>query len=424
MSSFTIDQLYEAYMDIEEYAEGGEYGPQDFGLDVWDWFGKDKHLGVSKEDWVRDWGHYLPTYDPTQVELAGRERDIDYKKALDVLDLSERATDRVYNTQTDIISTGLGEELGKATKMSGDIGLRSGSLESAIADTVATAGNKVQDLGDRLSIQKEEDLNKYNTTMVESALDFNRAEHENKKDFYNKTLAMINRLTEYGAFDKCQDPAAPYFCEDSGTCVEDANHCYIEQLPGRLDCALYPDDPDCEGYGPDDFDFDTLTFEMCQVDPSQEGCEGMYDQTDLNLTPDDYNTLTNYGEFNQDGSFTCHGNIAGVICTVIDEFLFGDEPGGLTFGEFTYQSLDMMLHAILGTGEDHCYWTGDFPCTDARCTEITDENGCRQCDCPDDLPAQPEGICLSTCDGSTPYQCIDCSCAETADDCGFPNPFD
>jgi hypothetical protein len=194
MPGLTIDQLYEAYMDI------GEGDPTPFAEDVWELFGRP--TGFTAEEWAADWGMYLPTYDPAAVKLAERTRDLDYQKAADILDITSRAANRVYATEADTLSTKLGTELGKAREVSGRLNLRSGSLESAVEDTLATSSNKVKDLGDRLMIQKDEDKNTYNASVVDATLDFDKAEHETKKELYNRTLAAISKLTEFGAFAK------------------------------------------------------------------------------------------------------------------------------------------------------------------------------------------------------------------------------
>tara|TARA_Y100000310_G_C20653636_1_gene800819 strand:+ start:71 stop:1024 length:954 start_codon:yes stop_codon:yes gene_type:complete len=213
--SLSIEGLYEAYME--------ETTP--FGEDVWEFFGGER-TGFTAEEWAADWGMYLPTYDPTSVHLAERERDIDYEKALNLLDVSSKAADRVYSTETDIISSNLGTEIGKAREVAGGIGLRSGSLESAVQDSVTSSSNKVKDLGDRLMIQKQADKDKYNAAMVDAALDFDKAEHQEKKELYDRTLAQISKLGELGAFAEktCEDDSlneCPEGTTLAGTCVSD-----------------------------------------------------------------------------------------------------------------------------------------------------------------------------------------------------------
>jgi len=224
MAGMTIDELYEAYME----------GDVSFAQDVYGWFGGEK-TELSPEDWEAKYGIYLPTYDPAQIHLAERERDLDYQKARDVLDISTKAADRVYTTEADTISTGLGKEIGKGRVMSGEIGLRSGALESAISDTIATSGNKVKDLGNRLMIQSEDDKNIYNAAMVDSALDFEKTEREEKEELYNRTMAAVQRLIGEGAFAEvsCTD-RGQVECGD-GSCADSPENCLDYQPPGGLE---------------------------------------------------------------------------------------------------------------------------------------------------------------------------------------------
>ena len=144
--ALTIDELYERYMDIGEYA--GE-GAQEFAYDIYDVFGMEKDLALEKEDWAAKYSMYLPSLDPTTMQLAERERIIDMTEAKDLWDVSKSAADRVYRTEQDTLRASLGKEMGKARKMSGRQGLRTGAIESAVADTIETSSNRVKDLGDR-----------------------------------------------------------------------------------------------------------------------------------------------------------------------------------------------------------------------------------------------------------------------------------
>ena len=181
----TVEELYAAYMDDEK----------SFAEDILEWFGP-KH---KPEGWESQYGMYLPTYDPAQVKLAGRTRDLDYRKARDILDISTKVADRVYATEADTISTGLGTEIAKGKAISGTLGLRSGSLEGALEDTMTIASNKIENLGDRALIQTEEDKNTYNAAMVDSALDFEKTEREEKEEFYDRTMKAVMRLSDIGA---------------------------------------------------------------------------------------------------------------------------------------------------------------------------------------------------------------------------------
>ena len=205
-NGMTIDKLYEAFMDIDEF--GDPTDPTPFAEDVFSFFGKDKLGGLDKEAWASKYGMYLPVWDPTQVHLAERERDLDYRSAMDTLKTTQAATERVYATEMDTLSTSLGKELSKGREIAGGIGLRSGGLESAIQDTIATTGSKAKDFGDRIKISKQEIDDKYNVAMVDGALDFDKTERQEKEEFYDRTMAMIMRLMDTGAFDEPEDPEA------------------------------------------------------------------------------------------------------------------------------------------------------------------------------------------------------------------------
>jgi len=243
----TVEELYAAYMDDEK----------SFAEDVYGWFGGDL-TGLSTEKWESQYGMYLPTYDPAQVKLAGRTRDLDYRKARDILDISTKAADRVYATEADTISTGLGTEIAKGKAISGTLGLRSGSLEGALEDTMTIASNKIENLGDRALIQTEEDKNTYNAAMVDSALDFEKTEREEKEEFYDRTMAAIMRLSDIDAFH-----ALP--CGELGkvSCITGGCADSEEQCPGDA-CGTpngsVTDPMECQGGAPNTtIDGTTLT---------------------------------------------------------------------------------------------------------------------------------------------------------------------
>ena len=199
-NGLTIDQLYEAFMDIDPEGEPLETKTP-FAEDVFTFFGKDKLAGYGQKEWAAKYGMYLPTFDPAQLHLAERERDLDYRSAMDTLKTTKEATERVYATEMDTLSTSLGKELSKGREIAGGIGLRSGGLESAMQDTVATTGSKAKDFGDRVRISKEDMDNTYNNAMVDGALDFDKTERQEKEEFYDRTMAAIMRLMDTEAFD-------------------------------------------------------------------------------------------------------------------------------------------------------------------------------------------------------------------------------
>jgi len=188
----TVDELYEAFID-EEF---------DFAEDVFAFFGKQTLGDLDQAAWAKEYGTYLPTWDPSQVNLAGRKRDLSYRNAMNLLETTQAATDSVYATELDTLSTSLGREMSKGREIAGGIGLRSGALESAIQDTIATTGSTAKDFGDRMRITGKETKDKYNSTMVDSALDFEKTERDEKEEFYDRTMATIMRLMETGAFDE------------------------------------------------------------------------------------------------------------------------------------------------------------------------------------------------------------------------------
>tara|TARA_R110002110_G_scaffold104112_1_gene262728 strand:+ start:3371 stop:4258 length:888 start_codon:yes stop_codon:yes gene_type:complete len=223
-NGMTVDQLYEAFMDIDE--EGVSTGKTPFAEDVFGFFGKEELGGYTQKKWAQQYGTYLPTWDPSQVNLAGRERDLDFTTAMDTLKTTQAATERVYATEMDTLSTALGAELSKGRQIAGGIGLRSGGLQSAIQDTIATTGSKAKDFGDRTRIAGEDTENIYNSAMVDSALDFEKTERQEKEEFYDRTMAAIMRLMDTGAFDDpfVECPEGEVLCADQqyhcGTCPD------------------------------------------------------------------------------------------------------------------------------------------------------------------------------------------------------------
>ena len=192
----TVDALYEAFMDL------ATEGKTPFAEDVFSFFGKTELAGLDAEEWAKQYGTYLPTWDPSQVNLAKRERSLDYRNAMNTLKTTEAATERVYATELDTLSSALGRELSKGREIVGGTGIRSGTVESAIQDTIATTGSKAKDFGDRTRIAGQETKDKYNSAMVDAALDFDKTEQQEKEEFYDRTMAAIMRLMDTGAFDE------------------------------------------------------------------------------------------------------------------------------------------------------------------------------------------------------------------------------
>ena len=222
--SITIDALYEAYMNMDTE------GDTPFAEDIFNFFGKPTLGGMKRKEWAGKYSMYFPTWDPSQINLAGRERDLAYRNALNTLQVTGDITDRVYTAELDTLSTALGKELSKGRDISSKTGIRSGDLEGAIQDTITTAGANVKDVGDRVIITKEDTENKYNSAMVETALDFQKTERDEKEAFYDRTMAAIMKLMETGAFDEeagcnkqCENCELPLIC----------NHCTGECQTGE-----------------------------------------------------------------------------------------------------------------------------------------------------------------------------------------------
>ena len=62
----TLDELWEAY----------ENKDQDFAGDVYDFMKTDLPFKITKEEFGRQYGMYLPEFDYTGIELGEREKEI------------------------------------------------------------------------------------------------------------------------------------------------------------------------------------------------------------------------------------------------------------------------------------------------------------------------------------------------------------
>jgi len=236
--SLTIDELYEAYMDIGEWGAEGEYGSQEFAFDVYDWFGADV-TGKGKEQWAAEYGMYLPSYDPTAANLAAQERELDYRDAENVYSLAKDISNQVYATAVGDVSASVATDFDKSRQIAGGLGLRSGGLKSATTEALKSSQNKVEALGDSLRLKQTEDQNTYNNVMADSTLDYDKALHQTKSEFYDRTLAMINKLTDIGAFTEAEDP-----CPGEKQCIDGS-------CGGSIGCGCpeNADDPTCVGTG-------------------------------------------------------------------------------------------------------------------------------------------------------------------------------
>ena len=275
----TIDELYEAFMDIGAWGTEGEFGAKPFAEDIFDFFDLGRK-GWDVGEWTKDYGVYLPSFDPAGIKLAGREKEIDYQKAMDTLDITQDVADRVYATELDTLSTELGREMEKGKTVAGGLGLRSGFLESAVEDTLERSATKTKDLGDRLMLSEDEMLNTYNTAMVDATLDFDKTKREEKEAFYDRTMRMIAKLTEQDAFGPTADVGLGGIDESDLTMANNIEACIAtlgpQPAPGTPEFTQWSEQrADCEGvpfiqpditeegdiiYDPGDFDFNIGGF--------------------------------------------------------------------------------------------------------------------------------------------------------------------
>tara|TARA_R100001082_G_scaffold37711_1_gene19865 strand:- start:3793 stop:4896 length:1104 start_codon:yes stop_codon:yes gene_type:complete len=225
----TLDELWKAYEDKD----------QDFAGDVYDFMKTDLPFKITKEDFGKQYGMYLPEFDYTGIELAERKRDIDYKEARNILDTSIDATNRVYATEMDTLSAGYGSQASKARSMAGRTGLKTGTLDEALETTYEQTANKAKSLGERLDIAQDEAGDKYNIAMVDSALDYDKTVQDEKEDFYNRTLAAIARLDARGVWDKKEGVK---MC--NGVEIPEDQECVPYQFEG-LDLGLGECNPAC-----------------------------------------------------------------------------------------------------------------------------------------------------------------------------------
>jgi hypothetical protein len=322
----SIEALYEAYMDINP--EGAPYETKTpFAEDIFSWLKGERPgelEGWDASDWAAEYGIYLPTWDPGKIDLAERKRDLAWRKARDVDNIATEESNRVYDVEIGKISEKLGTEVSKAREVAGGIGLRSGSLEAAVESTMEASSNRVEDLGDRLMIQKDEDQDTYNLAMVESALAFDKTKYQEKKDFYDRTMESLMDIYGEGGFDdRCTDPSVPVWCPTSGECVASQDDCSDDPIIGPGDQVVT--DPTGSGIADSTYctpiclDFAGMTaggmscYDSCLGTPTIGG--GMFSpqgfEAKARNEADAECRATagedSYAEYGPDGGYTCVG---------------------------------------------------------------------------------------------------------------------
>ena len=198
--ALTLEALFDAYMNTGEY-DLGEGEGLDFATDLYNWFGLPEG-GIGAKEFADKYSMYIPTYDPTEEHLAYQDKYLAFRNAGETHNLSKALTEELYSTEMENVSGALGKEVSKGKQMAGGLGLRSGTLESALEDTMDIYGGKAKDIGKQYDLKKTGDLNAYNTKLVDATLDYDKSEHRIKQDFYDEVMASMMRLSERGAFDE------------------------------------------------------------------------------------------------------------------------------------------------------------------------------------------------------------------------------
>jgi hypothetical protein len=204
MVGLSVEDLFNLYIDDEK----------SFAEDVYDVFGVGDLEGrATLEGFERKWGKYLPQFDPTRTRIGRQEKLFNIKQAFDADTLGKKSIQRSYDTEMDTLSTAVGKELDVAKSLQGGLGLRSGAVDKAIDTTIDTAFDTAASLENRFEISEKELDNRLNNKIVDSTLDFEKLKRDEKERFYKETMAMIQRLTELGAFSS--DYVYPWYKEDT-----------------------------------------------------------------------------------------------------------------------------------------------------------------------------------------------------------------
>ena len=186
MPALSVEELWQLYED----------DPNAFAKEIGTLFGHE-----SPGDFATEYGMYFTGFDPTGTQFADIERQSDIDQAWDIYELAEEKTAQVYETGIGDIRSTLGEEMEEYRGIVGGIGLRSGRVENVMEDYIASTGSKAANLSEAYMLDKEEDITDYESTVVDSTLDFQKSEWQEKQAWYDKIMQQVDRLSQRGVFD-------------------------------------------------------------------------------------------------------------------------------------------------------------------------------------------------------------------------------
>jgi hypothetical protein len=229
MPNLSIEDLYKLYIDESK----------DFALDIFEFFGADIP-GLNYQDWKADFGYSLPTFDhsKTRMALARREEDITHAVAQD--ELARTTADRVYQTELDKISVGVGSELEKVESILSGTGIRSGDVEKAQNVSLASAFSQADSLADKFDLTSDELDMRRQSSLVDSALALEDVKHEEKSKFYDEVMEQVSKISELGGFAEMENPCSGieyYYCGPD-ECAADRCECSynLGNHPADIDC--------------------------------------------------------------------------------------------------------------------------------------------------------------------------------------------
>jgi len=190
--------LYDLYMDTST-------SDDEFAEEIYDMFGHEAQGGMSSSEWSSKYGIYLPSYDQSPILSAKRQKQLDLETAYAGGILNRAKSGRILEEGQADLRTGLGIELAKGREAQGKVGLRSGRMNRATEEAITRSGDQVENLSDAYTLQMDENRDATNSAVVSAALDFDKAEAANKRDFYDRIMSTIATLTEIGAFDSGEE---------------------------------------------------------------------------------------------------------------------------------------------------------------------------------------------------------------------------